>query len=400
MKKFLSLALALTLCASLAACSSGGNTSGSSSGSDNTSGSGSGSSSQTQTSDMQYVKDKGTLVVGITYFAPMDYKEEGSDEWIGFDADMAKAFAESLGVNVEFQEITWDYKVEELNSKAIDCVWNGMTLSDDVMAAMGTSVPYCTNYQTLIYPADKATDFEGLTSLEEGQTLAIIGSSGSGKTTLLRCLNFLETPNQGTISVNGSVLFDASDPTTQRETEIRKKRLHFGLVFQSFNLFPQYTALQNVTLAKELLSQELPEYKQNKKAILEEIQAEGRELLAKMGLSDRADHYPSQLSGGQQQRVAIARALALKPDILCFDEPTSALDPELTGEVLKVIRSLAEQKTTMIIVTHEMAFARDVADEVMFMDGGVIVEKGPARQVIEHPREERTRQFLSRYAEN
>ena len=237
-------------------------------------------------------------------------------------------------------------------------------------------------------------------SLEQGQTLAIIGSSGSGKTTLLRCLNFLETPNQGTISVSGSVLFDASDPTTQRETEIRKKRLHFGLVFQSFNLFPQYTALQNVTLAKELLSQELPEYKQNKKAILEEIQAEGRELLAKMGLSDRADHYPSQLSGGQQQRVAIARALALKPDILCFDEPTSALDPELTGEVLKVIRSLAEQKTTMIIVTHEMAFARDVADEVMFMDGGVIVEKGPARQGIEHPREERTRQFLSRYAEN
>ena len=223
-------------------------------------------------------------------------------------------------------------------------------------------------------------------SLEQGQALAIIGSSGSGKTTLLRCLNFLETPNQGTISVNGSVLFDASDPTTQRETEIRKKRLHFGLVFQSFNLFPQYTALQNVTLAKELLSQELPEYKQNKKAILEEIQAEGRELLAKMGLSDRADHYPSQLSGGQQQRVAIARALALKPDILCFDEPTSALDPELTGEVLKVIRSLAEQKTTMIIVTHEMAFARDVADEVMFMDGGVIVEKGPASSCPATPR--------------
>ena len=237
-------------------------------------------------------------------------------------------------------------------------------------------------------------------SLEQGQALAIIGSSGSGKTTLLRCLNFLETPNQGTISVNGSVLFDASDPTTQRETEIRKKRLHFGLVFQSFNLFPQYTALQNVTLAKELLSQELPEYKQNKKAILEEIQAEGRELLAKMGLSDRADHYPSQLSGGQQQRVAIARALALKPDILCFDEPTSALDPELTGEVLKVIRSLAEQKTTMIIVTHEMAFARDVADQVIFMDGGVIVEQGDARQVIERPREERTRQFLSRYEES
>ena len=180
---------------------------------------------------------------------------------------------------------------------------------------------------------------------------------------------------------------------------MRKKRLHFGLVFQSFNLFPQYTALKNVTLAKELLAQERPDFKQNKKQILEEIQAEGRALLERMGLSDRAGHYPSQLSGGQQQRVAIARALALHPDILCFDEPTSALDPELTGEVLKVIRSLAEQKTTMIIVTHEMAFARDVADQVIFMDGGVIVEQGPARQVIEHPKEERTRQFLSRYAQ-
>ena len=236
--------------------------------------------------------------------------------------------------------------------------------------------------------------------LEQGQALAIIGSSGSGKTTLLRCLNFLEKPDQGTISVNGSVIFDAADPATQRESEVRKKRLHFGMVFQSFNLFPQYTALKNVTLAKELLSQERPDFKENKKAILEEIQAEGRELLKKMGLSDRENHYPSQLSGGQQQRVAIARALALHPDILCFDEPTSALDPELTGEVLKVIRSLAEQRTTMIIVTHEMAFARDVADQVVFMDGGVIVEQGPAREVIEHPKEERTKQFLSRYAEN
>ena len=237
-------------------------------------------------------------------------------------------------------------------------------------------------------------------SLEKGQALAIIGSSGSGKTTLLRCLNFLETPNQGIISVNGSVLFDASDPATQRENEVRKKRLHFGLVFQSFNLFPQYTALENVTLAKELLATEEPDFKTRKKDIMAEIRAQGMDLLTKMGLSERANHYPHQLSGGQQQRVAIARALALKPDILCFDEPTSALDPELTGEVLKVIRSLAEQKTTMIIVTHEMAFARDVADEVMFMDGGVIVEKGPARQVIEHPQEERTRQFLARYSEN
>ena len=235
--------------------------------------------------------------------------------------------------------------------------------------------------------------------LEQGQALAIIGSSGSGKTTLLRCLNFLEKPDQGTISVAGNLIFDAADPATQRESEVRKKRLHFGLVFQSFNLFPQYTALKNVTLARELLAQEQPDFKENKKKILEDIQADGRELLAKMGLSERADHYPSQLSGGQQQRVAIARALALHPDILCFDEPTSALDPELTGEVLRVIRELAEQRTTMIIVTHEMAFARDVADQVIFMDGGVIVEQGDAHQVIEHPREERTRQFLARYSE-
>ena len=235
--------------------------------------------------------------------------------------------------------------------------------------------------------------------LEQGQALAIIGSSGSGKTTLLRCLNFLEKPEQGTISVAGNLIFDAADPATQRVCEVRKMRLHFGLVFQSFNLFPQYTALKNVTLARELLAQEQPDFKQNKKQILEEIQADGRELLAKMGLSERANHYPSQLSGGQQQRVAIARALALHPDILCFDEPTSALDPELTGEVLRVIRELAEQRTTMIIVTHEMAFARDVADQVIFMDGGVIVEQGDAHQVIEHPREERTRQFLARYSE-
>ena len=235
--------------------------------------------------------------------------------------------------------------------------------------------------------------------LEQGQALAIIGSSGSGKTTLLRCLNFLEKPDKGTISVAGNLIFDAADPATQRESEVRKKRLHFGLVFQSFNLFPQYTALKNVTLARELLAQGQPDFKENKKKILEEIQADGRDLLAKMGLSERANHYPSQLSGGQQQRVAIARALALHPDILCFDEPTSALDPELTGEVLRVIRDLAEQRTTMIIVTHEMAFARDVADQVIFMDGGVIVEQGDAHQVIEHPREERTRQFLSRYSE-
>ena len=229
-------------------------------------------------------------------------------------------------------------------------------------------------------------------SLEKGQVLAIIGSSGSGKTTLLRCLNFLERPNNGRISVNGAVIFDSMDPATQREQEIRKKRLHFGLVFQNFNLFPQYTALQNVTLARELMA------KERGGETKEEIEAAGMELLTQMGLADRASHYPHQLSGGQQQRVAIARALALQPDILCFDEPTSALDPELTGEVLRVIRGLAEQNTTMIIVTHEMSFARDVADRVIFMDDGIIVEEGSPQEVMDHPKEERTRQFLSRFS--
>ena len=231
-------------------------------------------------------------------------------------------------------------------------------------------------------------------TLEKGQAMSIIGSSGSGKTTLLRCLNFLEKPDGGSISVNGEMLFDAADPATQLEKEIRRKRLHFGLVFQNFNLFPQYTALQNVTLARELMARE------NGGESRESILKAGKELLAQMGLADRADHYPHQLSGGQQQRVAIARALALHPDILCFDEPTSALDPELTGEVLRVIRNLAEQHTTMIIVTHEMAFARDVADQLIFMDEGVIVEQGDPHQVIDHPREERTRHFLAHYSEN
>ncbi len=234
-------------------------------------------------------------------------------------------------------------------------------------------------------------------SLDEGNALAIIGSSGSGKTTLLRCLNFLEKPNQGSITVNGETLFDASNKVKEREDELRKKRLHFGMVFQSFNLFPQYTALENVTLAERLLAQDSEEFKQDKKAVLARIEKHGEMLLDQMGLSGRMTHYPHQLSGGQQQRVAIARALALKPDILCFDEPTSALDPELTGEVLKVIRGLAEQNTTMIIVTHEMAFARDVADKVIFMDNGVIVEQGNPKDVIDNPKEERTKQFLARY---
>ena len=214
--------------------------------------------------------------------------------------------------------------------------------------------------------------------VEEGEVLSIIGPSGSGKSTILRCATGLETPDSGEIIKNGDV----------------------GLVFQNFNLFPQYTALQNVTLASQLLAKERPDYKENKKEILSQIHSRGVELLTQVGLADRMNNYPDQLSGGQQQRVAIARALALDPDILCFDEPTSALDPELTGEVLKVIRTLADRKITMIIVTHEMAFARDVADEILFMDGGVIVERGPARQVIENPQEERTKHFLARYKEN
>lgn len=235
-------------------------------------------------------------------------------------------------------------------------------------------------------------------SLEEGNALAIIGSSGSGKTTLLRCLNFLEMPDSGSISVHGEKLFDSSLSPKEWEKDLPRKRLHFGMVFQSFNLFPQYTALENVTLAEKLLAKERSDFKQRKKEIYAEIESHGMELLAQMGLTERKGHYPHQLSGGQQQRVAIARALALKPDILCFDEPTSALDPELTGEVLKVIRGLADQKTTMIIVTHEMAFARDVADRIIFMDDGVIVEQGTAKEVIDNPKEERTKQFLSRYS--
>ena len=236
-------------------------------------------------------------------------------------------------------------------------------------------------------------------SMEEGTALAIIGSSGSGKTTLLRCLNFLERPNSGTITVNGETLFDAASAGAEKDAELRKKRLHFGMVFQSFNLFPQYTALENVMLAKKLLAAEQPDFKERKREILTAIEVQAKVLLTQMGLDNRMDNYPHQLSGGQCQRVAIARALALQPDILCFDEPTSALDPELTGEVLKVIRELADQNTTMIIVTHEMAFARDVADHVIFMDDGRIVEQGDPRQMFENPSEERTKQFLSRFHE-
>jgi polar amino acid transport system ATP-binding protein len=237
-------------------------------------------------------------------------------------------------------------------------------------------------------------------TLSKGETLAIIGASGSGKTTLLRCLNFLETPDKGTITVSGKRLFDANDSETHNEAEKRMKRLHFGLVFQSFNLFPQHTVLKNATLACELLAKERPDYKENKKEILLRIDENARRILDSVGLSDKLGNYPHQLSGGQQQRVAIARALALEPDILCFDEPTSALDPELTGEVLKVYPGSSRTEYHHDYChTHEMPFAREVANTVLFMDGGVVVERGAPEEVFGHPKEEGTRQFLERYFE-
>ena len=221
-------------------------------------------------------------------------------------------------------------------------------------------------------------------SLNQGEVLAIIGASGSGKTTLLRCLNFLEMPDEGTITVRDKVLFDGTDKTTLNDEAIRQNRLHFGLVFQDFNLFPQYNALDNVTLAPKLL----------KKGTAAEIDALGRKLLDQVGLAEKMENYPYQLSGGQKQRVAIARALALQPEVLCFDEPTSALDPDLTGEVLRVIRGLKDRDTTMIVVTHEMDFARNVADKVIYMADGVIEEMGTPAAVFENPQSEKTKAFL------
>ena len=228
----------------------------------------------------------------------------------------------------------------------------------------------------------KGIDF----TLEEGEVLSIIGSSGSGKTTLLRCLNSLEFADKGEIVVNGDVIFDAAVSKRPSEKELQKKRLHFGLVFQNFNLFPQYSVLDNVTLAPKLLG----------KGTNEEIEAEAMELIESVGLREKIRNYPCELSGGQQQRVAIARALAMKPEILCFDEPTSALDPELTGEVLKVIKSLADKHMTMIVVTHEMTFAHDVSDRVIFMDKGVIAEQG-APDILDHPESDRLKAFLTSF---
>ena len=234
-------------------------------------------------------------------------------------------------------------------------------------------------------------------SMERGETLSVIGPSGGGKTTLLRCMNFLEMPDSGCITVGGDVLYSSLEEHRLSEDEIRRNRLHFGLVFQSFNLFPQYTALDNVALAPKLQAKSRADYRANKREINAAIEKKSEELLCRVGLGDKLGFYPHQLSGGQQQRVAIARALALTPEVLFFDEPTSALDPELTGEVLGVIKQLASERMTMVVVTHEMSFAEAVSDRVLFMDGGCIVEQGSPAQVFENPQEERTKQFLSGY---
>ena len=242
--------------------------------------------------------------------------------------------------------------------------------------------------------------------LNRGDVLAIIGSSGSGKTTLLRCLNFLETPDEGSITVGGECLLDMADKATLSDAHIRRNRLHFGLVFQSFNLFPQYTVMQNISLAPTLALEHDEELRRIRKeqgvraakAARQErlgaIRKRAEDLLLRVGLSEKRDAYPCQLSGGQQQRVAIARALCMSPDILCFDEPTSALDPELIGEVLAVMRKLAEEGMTMLVVTHEMGFARNVSSKVLFMEDGVVVESGTSKDFFENPKEERTRAFI------
>ena len=264
-------------------------------------------------------------------------------------------------------------------------------------------------------------------TLEKGQVLAIIGSSGGGKTTLLRCLNFLEIPDTGVLRLDGETLFDAEESNSHSDSQIREKRLHFGLVFQQFNLFPQYTVFKNITLAQMLLAKQ--DYKKKKKSLKtelktaakedrakmrethkrilaqmkesrkREIETKAEDLLSRVGLSEKRNSYPFELSGGQQQRVAIARALALNPDVLCFDEPTSALDPELTGEVLKVIKGLKSSESTMIVVTHEMEFAKSVADHIIFMADGVIEEQGTPLEVFENPRSEKTRAFLRKSLE-
>lgn len=231
-------------------------------------------------------------------------------------------------------------------------------------------------------------------TMEKGEVVSILGSSGSGKTTLLRCINFLERADEGQILVDGNVIFDAQVTSKKTASSIRKSQLNFGMVFQQFNLFPQYNVLDNVMLAPKLLAKERPDYKNNKKEILAEIEQNAKKVIGQVGLTDKLYNYPCQLSGGQKQRVAISRALALNPKIMLFDEPTSALDPEITNEVLKVIKSLADVNMTMIIVTHEMAFARDVSDRIIFMDGGVILEEGTPDDVFNNTKSDRLKEFL------
>lgn len=235
-------------------------------------------------------------------------------------------------------------------------------------------------------------------SMEQGEVVSIIGSSGSGKTTLLRCINFLEKADKGTIILDGETVYDGVSDKGLSAKEIRKNQLKFGFVFQSFNLFPQYTALENVMLAPRLLAKEREDYKQNKKAIFEEIEKNAKSLMDRAGLSEKYNNYPCELSGGQQQRVAICRALALNPKIMLFDEPTSALDPEITNEVLKVIKSLADDGMTMIIVTHEMYFAKNISDRIIFMDNGVIAEEGTPKEIFENPKNPRTKEFIKSFA--
>lgn len=246
----------------------------------------------------------------------------------------------------------------------------------------------------------KTKVLKGVTfEMNEGDVIAILGSSGSGKTTLLRCVNFLEKADIGRIYVNNQLLFDAQSKEKLTAKQQRENQLNFGLVFQSFNLFPQYNVLENVTLAPKLLAKERKDFKKNKEQIYAEIEKNAKEILDRVGLSEKLSNYPCELSGGQQQRVSIARALVQNPKVLFFDEPTSALDPELTGEILKVIRDLASKRTTMIIVTHEIEFAKNVADRIIFMDDGIIAEDGTPDAVINHPKNERTQLFLNKFNE-
>ena len=241
----------------------------------------------------------------------------------------------------------------------------------------------------------KGIDF----SMEEGEVVSIIGSSGSGKTTFLRCINFLEKADNGLILCDGDVIFDGSSEKSLTPKEIREKQAKFGFVFQQFNLFPQYNVIENITLAPLLLAKERPDYKQNKKEIIKEIEDYSLELLAQSGLLDKIKSYPCELSGGQQQRVAICRALALKPKIMLFDEPTSALDPEITNEVLKVIKSVADRGMTMIIVTHEMTFAKNISDRIIFMNEGIIAESGTPEEIFSNPKNPRTKEFITSFSQ-